>query len=125
MKPDLMNGNTLAFLGDALLTLKVRELLISRGITHTKTMQEKSIEVVSAPAQAAFIQDLINQNWLSEEELTIYRRGRNFKQSSKAKNADVLAYKQATGFEALLGYWYLTHNETRLRQIWDIIETKV
>jgi len=123
MKPELMNGNTLAFLGDAVLTLKVRELLISRGITHTKKMQEQSIKVVSASAQAAFMQGLIKDSWLSEDEMTIYKRGRNYKPTSKAKNVDILTYKQSTGFEALLGYWYLTNNETRLRQIWDKIET--
>jgi ribonuclease III family protein len=123
MKPELMNGNTLAFLGDAVLTLKVRELLISRGITHTKKMQEQSIKVVSASAQATFMQSLIKDQWLTEEEMNIYKRGRNYKPNSKAKNVDILSYKQSTGFEALLGYWYLTKNETRLQAIWDKIET--
>jgi ribonuclease III family protein len=123
MKPELMNGNTLAFLGDAVLTLKVRELLISRGITHTKKMQEQSIKVVSASAQAAFMQSLIKDQWLTDEEMNIYKRGRNYKPNSKAKNVDILSYKQSTGFEALLGYWYLTKNETRLQAIWDKIET--
>ena len=125
MNPHLMNGNTLAFLGDALLTLKVREMFIARGLTHTKKMQEESIKIVSANAQAALMQELLDQGWLSEEELSIYRRGRNYKPVSKAKSTDVITYKQSTGFEALLGFWYLTQNETRLGQIWDIIGTKV
>ena len=123
MKPALMNGNTLAFLGDAVLTLKVREILIARGITHTQKMQEQSVKVVSASAQAAFMQTLMQEGMLTEEEIRIYKRGRNYKPTSKAKNVDIITYKQSTGFEALLGYWYLTQNETRLKLIWDKIET--
>jgi ribonuclease III family protein len=79
--------------------------------------------VVSASAQAAFMQSLIKDQWLTDEEMNIYKRGRNYKPNSKAKNVDILSYKQSTGFEALLGYWYLTKNETRLQAIWDKIET--
>jgi len=53
----------------------------------------------------------------------IYKRGRNHRSDSIAKNADVVTYRQATGFEALIGYWYLTQNESRLKQIWDQMKT--
>ena len=66
---------------------------------------------------------LLESNALSEEELLIYRRGRNHRSDSIAKNADVVTYRQATGFEALIGYWHLTQNEARLKQIWDQMKT--
>jgi ribonuclease-3 family protein len=121
--PDLLNGSALAFIGDAVLSLYVREYLLESGLTKAKDLQETSTKYVSAKAQAKFIQVLLTQNVLSEEELVIYKRGRNHRSDSIAKNADVVTYRQATGFEALIGYWYLTQNETRLKQIWDQMKT--
>ena len=119
MNPDLLNGSTLAFVGDAILSLYVREYLVKQGITKTKELQNRSILFVSANAQAKFIQGLIAENFLSESEVKIFLRGRNHKSDNKAKNADIVTYRQSTGFEALLGYLYLTENHTRLNEIWN------
>ena len=123
--PDLLNGSALAFVGDAVLSLYVREYLLELGLTKAKDLQETSTKYVSAKAQSKFIQLLLTQNVLSDEELVIYKRGRNHRSDSIAKNADVITYRQATGFEALMGYWYLTQNETRLKQIWDQMKTNI
>jgi len=123
--PNLLNGSALAFIGDAVLSLYVREYLLELGLTKAKDLQETSTKYVSAKAQSKFIQLLLTQNVLSEEELVIYKRGRNHRSDSIAKNADVITYRQATGFEALMGYWYLTQNETRLKQIWDQMKTTI
>ena len=119
MNPDLLNGSTLAFVGDAILSLYVREYLVKIGITKTKELQNRSILFVSANAQAKFIQSLIAENFLSESEVKIFLRGRNHKSDNKAKNADIITYRQSTGFEALLGYLYLTENHIRLNEIWN------
>ena len=119
MNPDLLNGSTLAFVGDAILSLYVREYLVKLGITKTKELQNRSILFVSANAQAKFIQGLITENFLSESEVKIFLRGRNHKSDNKAKNADIVTYRQSTGFEALLGYLYLTENHIRLNEIWN------
>ncbi len=123
MNPELLNGSTLAFIGDAVLSLWVRTHLVEQGYTKANDLQKKSIHFVSAMAQAKFMQELLEDNFLNEEENKYYLRGRNHKSTSKAKNADVVSYRQATGFEALLGYWYLTNNETRLKQVWDRLKT--
>jgi len=125
MRPELQNGATLAFIGDAVLSLFVREHLVASGLTKTKELQETSILYVSAVAQAKFIQKLISENQLDEEEMKIYLRGRNHKSLSKAKNTDIITYRQATGFEALLGYWYLKQDTTRLEQIWNQMKTNL
>jgi ribonuclease III family protein len=123
MNPSLLNGSTLAFVGDAVLSLRVREHLVERGLTKAKDLQEASVMYVSAKAQAKFVGILLENHQLSDEELLIYRRGRNHRSDSIAKNADVITYRQATGFEALIGYWHLTQNEARLKQIWDQMKT--
>lgn len=123
MNPDLHNGNTLAFIGDAVLSLWVRTYLVELGITKANDLQKKSVRFVSALNQAKFVQSLLEEKFLDDEEEAIYLRGRNHKSASKAKNADVISYRQATGFEALLGYWYLTNNDKRLTQIWDRLKT--
>lgn len=125
MRPELQNGATLAFIGDAVLSLMVREHLINLGLTKTKELQIQSIRYVSAVAQAKFIQYLLDQNELTQEETQIYLRGRNHKSLSKAKNTDILTYRQATGFESLLGYWYLRHETDRLEHIWNQMKTNI
>ena len=125
MKSDLMNGAQLAFIGDAIISLYVREYLLSLGLTQSKQLQETSVKYVSAKAQSLFMMSLLDLKILSDDELLIYKRGRNHKSESQAKNTDVVTYRQATGLEALFGYWYLNQNETRLKQIWDIMKTSL
>lgn len=114
-----LSGNVLAFIGDAVLSLQVRTHLVHKGITKTKQLQETSVKYVSAKAQAGFMMELIDNDALTEEELLIFKRGRNAKSASIAKNADVVTYRIATGFEALWGYLYETKQVERLEDLWS------
>lgn len=117
--PDNHTGSVLAFIGDALLSLQVREYLVSCGYAKAKDLQEKSTDFVSAKAQAKYIQYLIDDRQLSPEEYNIFKRGRNDKSTSIAKNADVITYRYSTGFEALWGYLYLQKNTSRIEELWE------
>lgn len=117
------NGTSLAYIGDAVMSLYVREKLLSQGFQQSKILQKKSEGWVSAKAQCYFLETLQNQNFFHEEEWSIVLRGRNTNPKSKAKNADVLTYRKATGLESLFGYLYLTHNEERLQALWDAIQS--
>ena len=116
------NGNTLAYVGDAVLSLQVREYLVhERGIQKPNLLQKESVKFVSAKAQARFIEAMVNDCILSEEELTIVKRGRNAKSDSVAKNVDVVTYRIATGFESLWGWLYLSGRKERLDELWRYI----
>lgn len=116
-----LNGNVLAFVGDAVMSLQVREYLVAQGMTRSKKLQETSVKYVSAKAQSAFVLYLLEQGYLDDEELLVFKRGRNYKSESSAKNADIITYRQATGLEALWGYWYLTRNEKRLQEMFELL----
>ena len=75
---------------------------------------------VSANSQAKYMENLLDGGMLSEEELVIYKRGRNTRTTSVAKNADVITYRVATGFEALWGYLYLLDDKSRLEELWQL-----
>lgn len=111
------SGSVLAFIGDAMLSLQVREHLVSLGYTKAKDLQQKSTLFVSAKAQADYMEQLLKEDRLDEVEMTMYKRGRNDKSTSIAKNAEVITYRVATGFEALWGYLYLEDKE-RLQSFW-------
>lgn len=114
---------TLAYLGDALMSVKVREYLIALGHTKPQDLQIRSIRYVSAKAQANFVSRLLELEWFSEEELAIYKRGRNAKSLTIPKHTDMMTYRMATGLEALWGYLYLAKQQNRIDSLWDVIET--
>ena len=118
-----VNIRVLAFLGDAIFSLYVREKLIESGINNAKILQDKSIKYVSAKGQVEILNNLINNSILTEEELDIVRRGRNYKNDSHLKNTDIVTHKTSTGFEALLGDLYL-NDKDRLYEILNMIEVK-
>lgn len=117
------SGSTLAYVGDAVWSLIIREYLVEKGYTKAKDLQTRSVQFVSAKAQAGFYRRLQEEGFFSDEELEIFKRGRNFKSESVPKNTDVVTYRISTGFEALVGYWHFTKNETRLTQVWDRVRT--
>ena len=114
MKIEAMNGSMLAFVGDAYYDLKIREMLIKNGINKSKKFHQLAVFYVSAKAQSSILQHLIDENYLTDEELEIVRRGRNVKSGSVPKNTDVIIYRQSTAFEALIGFLYLTEQFNRL-----------
>ena len=123
MSTKTINVQILALLGDAIFSLYVREELLKLGINNPKKLQVKSIEYVSARGQVNILKELIEQNFLTEEELNIVKRGRNNKKDSHPKNTEIITYKLSTGFEALLGDLYLNDKE-RLKEILNQIEVK-
>lgn len=119
------SGNVLAFLGDAYLSLQVRSYLIDLGYNQLKKMQETSVLFVSAEGQAKFMNQLLEDNLISEDELIYYKRGRNAKSRSMAKNAEMIDYRVATGLESLWGYLYLKEDFQRLDQLWSLFKESV
>ncbi|MBF0700075.1 Mini-ribonuclease 3 [Streptococcus danieliae] len=113
----LINGIALAFDGDAIYSVYVRQHLILQGMTKPNRLHHVATHYVSAKAQAQLVQALLDQNLLTEEEVGIYKRGRNANSHTKAKNTDVVSYRMSTGFEALLGYLHLTGQIDRLEEL--------
>lgn len=111
----LLSPVVLAYVGDAVFELFVRIYLISTGETKASELQKKSILYVKAKSQADIYKNISEK--LTEEEHEIIRRGRNVKPNSPPKNADVMDYRYATGFEALIGYLYLSNNHERLLEV--------
>lgn len=102
----------LAYIGDAVYELVVRTKVINRGSMQVNKMHKKSAELVKAETQAKLIRML--EEDLTPEELSVFKRGRNAKSATMAKNATMVDYRMATGFEALAGYLYLTEQFERL-----------
>ena len=82
---------------------------------ETGELNRRASALVSAHGQSAFLQSLLEK--FTEEEAAIFRRGRNAKKTTRAKSATVSEYNRSTGFEAVLGYLYLTGNESRIKQL--------
>ncbi|MBQ7089849.1 MAG: Mini-ribonuclease 3 [Clostridia bacterium] len=109
----------LAYLGDGVYELYVRNHVLRQGNCQNHKLHEKSKKFVSCEAQDRFLTMLTPI--LHEDELEIVRRGRNAKSNSKPRNADYGTYHAATGFEALWGYLYLAGEHERLRLLFDKI----
>jgi len=113
----LLNGLALAYIGDAMYELAIREYLLDVGQTRPNQLHQYATQYVSAKAQAKIMDYFSEEEVLTEEEESYYKRGRNSKINTKAKNTDIQTYLQSTGFEALIGYLYLTKQEERLNEI--------
>lgn len=106
----------LAYIGDTIYESNIREYLIRKNINRkVNDLHKSAVKYVRAKAQATVMHELEIQ--LTEEELRIYKRGRNQKSHTSPKNADIIDYKQATGFEALVGYLHLGDEKERLEYI--------
>ena len=106
---------TLAFVGDAVYSLYVRSALVENGDKKLVDLQKASCDKVSAHGQNLLLHD-VEQNF-TEEEREIFKRGRNAKKSTNSKHASVAEYNASTGFEAVLGFLYLTGNYQRIAQL--------
>ena len=112
-----INSLVLAYLGDTIYEDYIREYLIRKGIANVNDLQNEAVKYVSAKAQASFLEKLIIENFFDEEELSIIKRARNHKTISHPKNTDIVTYKKATGFEALIGYLKLENKMSRIDEI--------
>lgn len=117
MKIDVreVDVKALAYMGDAVYELYVREHIMSSSKDQVNKLHKKAIKYVSAKAQARVLETLMDE--LTDDEKDIVRRGRNATANTVPKNTDVVTYKIATGFESLIGYLYLTEDKTRLEYI--------
>ena len=116
-EPDIRTYSplTLAYIGDAVYELVIRTLLVEQGNTQVNKLHQRASRLVKASAQSQMIQTLTPH--LTEEELSVFRRGRNAKSFTMAKNATMSDYRRATGFEALMGYLYLTEQWERMLEL--------
>lgn len=115
------NSLTLAYIGDAVYELYIRNYLVSKGIVKVNNLQHEAIKYVSAVAQRQKLEYLININSLTSEELDICYRARNHKGTRHLKNTDIITYKYATAFEAIIGYLYVNNQYDRLDKILELI----
>lgn len=106
---------TLAYMGDAVYEIIIRTLVVENKSGSVKTLHKRSSSLVNARAQAELMSFI--EPRLTENELAVYKRGRNAKSHSVAKNADVHDYRVATGFEALMGYLYLSGETNRCLEL--------
>lgn len=102
----------LAYIGDGIYDLIIRTVVVNRGNTQANKLHRKTSSLVKAAAQSAMIDALMEL--LTEEEKAVYKRGRNAKSATMAKNATMADYRKATGFEALMGYLYLDNQWERM-----------
>ncbi len=120
MQAELYNGLTLAYLGDVIFELLIREDALIKGVTKVKDLHTYVTSKVNSNAQAKYIDYLLANNLLTEKEQQIYLKGRNSKIHTVHK--DLATYHKATGFEALLGYLYLVKDLERLKEIVNFIK---
>ena len=92
-----INVLVLAYLGDTIYEDYIRKFLISLGINNVNELQKKAVEYVSAKRQAKFITKMLDEEFLNNEEIDVFKRARNYKSSSHPKNCDIITYKYATG----------------------------
>ena len=107
---------TFAYIGDAIYEMVIRTLIVDQGQRAANSLHKHTTRIVCAQTQAKLIDALMDS--LTEEELVIYRRAKNAKLNSTAKNATIQEYRKATAFEVLIGYWYL-HDKNRLQYFFN------
>ena len=112
-----LNALALAYMGDAVYEQAVREHLLRSGRVKPQILHREATRFVSAKAQAGIILTMKEQNFLTEEEQSVMRRGRNAKAGSVPKNTDVTTYNYSSAFEAVLGYVYLLDRQERLAEL--------
>ena len=115
-----MNAVTLAFLGDAVYTLYVRERLVRSNTGRAADLQRTAAKVLSAKGQSAFLDKVLTL--FNEEENDVFHRGRNAKKATKSKNASAAEYCRSTGFEAVLGFLYLSGEDERIAYLLSFLE---
>lgn len=119
--PEQMQALALAYIGDSIYDIMSREYVMKNHLGKINDLHRTVSTLVSARAQASFMKDILENNILTDIEESIYIRGKNQKNNSKAKNASIMEYKLATGLEAVFGYLYLEKNFGRLEEMFNYI----
>ena len=121
MKTIEMNVLVLAYLGDTIYENYIRRSLIEKGIANVNDLQKEAVRYVSAKNQASYLMKMYDDNFLSDEEIGIVKRARNYKTTSHPKNCDIVTYKHATGLESLIGYLELENRRERIDEIMNFV----
>lgn len=112
-----INVLVLAYLGDTVYEYYIRKYLIEQKIANVNELQKRAVSYVSAKSQAKFLTSLVEKSFLTDEELQVVKRARNHKSHSHPKSCDIITYKIATGFEALIGDLELNGKRDRILEI--------
>lgn len=125
MDNKLLNPLTLAYMGDAVLDQHVREYIVLKLKAKPNRLHQEAKRYVSAKSQAETLEFLMENNWFTESEQDIVRRGRNAKSYTKAKNTDIQTYRKSSGLEAIIGFLYLEKEHERLTSLLECIVKNV
>ena len=117
----LYNGESLAYIGDAIYELKIREYILEKGYQDVNKLHKYVVKFTSGESQALIIDYLIKNELITEEEISYFKRGRNSNHSKNRRTISVISYKKATGFEAMIGYLYLSKQNDRLNSLMEKI----
>lgn len=116
MNPEFVNSLVLAYLGDSIIEFLARDYLIKEsGLKKVNELYQKATHFVSSKAHADFIHHCLQQQFLTDQEISIYKRGRN----TKGHKNETPEHRCSTGFEALIGYLYLQNDQERIKAIFD------
>ncbi len=111
----MLSPLALAYIGDAVYEVYVRSYVLGHGNTAVNKLHKDATRYVSARAQSKIIHNI--EQYLTEDETSVYKRGRNAHSNTSAKNADIVDYRHATGFEAVIGYLFIERRYERLDEI--------
>lgn len=117
-----LNGTTLAYIGDAIYEVMIREMLITKGYLKVDKLHKEAIKYTSAIGQKQALDTIYDS--LTDIEISVFKRGRNANSDRKARNASLAEYKQATGFEALIGFLYIEKQHDRLTELMNLIKNE-
>ena len=117
----LYNGESLAYIGDAIYELKIREYLLKKGYQDVNILHKYAVKFTSGESQALIVDYLIKNEIVTEEEISYFKRGRNSGHSKNRRSISVISYKKATGFEAMIGFLHLSNQEERLNSLVEIV----
>lgn len=121
INPDTINSLALAYLGDSIYEVYVREYLLKQNICKVNELQKSAVKYVSARGQYNYLKKLLDNFGLTDKEISIITRARNHKSHAHPKNTDIITYKHSTGLEALIGHLYLSDNKKRIDDIMEYI----
>lgn len=121
MNVNQLNGLTLAYIGDSVYELFIRNHIVSLGYTKVNDLHKYAVLFTSGLNQAKIVRYLISNNYLNDEEFDAFKHGRNSHVNTTRKSISLKDYLDATGFEAMIGYLYLSDKKERLNEILETI----
>jgi ribonuclease III family protein len=122
ISPEELSAGTLAYIGDSVFEMYSRIHVLKHRMDKTNDLHKENIRFVNATSQANTARRILP--YLSEKEISIFKRGRNAKSNLSAKNSTIVDYRVATGLEALIGYLYLAGETERLDSLFDLMFTE-